>query len=188
MPEYLPALHGVSFSEAAAEAIAVDHERVLLTCIELRHSEFVDDDGEPYAIRIVADNEDFEATLEDGAPMDAGETVTFKAVPLQISGPDETDSSEAPMLRVAIDGISALVVPQLDLAVQTLEPVMMTIRLYAADDPSGPAMMPVMPPMVLRDVEVGETQVTASASFADPANRGFPRRDYLLTEYPGLGA
>jgi len=188
MPTYRAPLHGVSFSEAYAEAIAVaPAHRAMLDTLELRHSEFIDDDGNPYAIRIVCDYEDLMATLEDSAPMNAGETVEFKALPIEVSGPDETDSSETPSITIAIDGVSLHVVGQLDRAVQTLEPVQVTFRTYASDDTSGPAMLPVIT-MTLRDVEVGETRITARASFFDPTNRAFPRADYVATLYPGLSS
>lgn len=188
MPDYLPALHGVTFSEAYAEAIAVaPATRAMLDTLEMRHSEFRDENGNPYAIRIVNDHEDLTATLEADAPMDAGEEVLFLALPIEVSGPDETDSSETPSISIAVDGVSQHVVKQLDLAVQTLEPVLITFRVYASDDTSGPAMLPAIT-MTLRDVEVGEMRITARASFFDPTNRAFPRQDYVAASYPGLSA
>ena len=188
MPTYLPALHGVSFSVAYAEAIAVAPlARTMLDALELRHSEFRDEAGNPYAIRIVSDNTDLTATLEADAPLNAGQAVLFKGLPFECSGPDETDSGEAPAITLAIDGVSRLVVGQLDRAVQTLEPVLLTLRLYASDDTTAPAMLPVIT-MTLRDVVVGETRITARCAFYDPTNRGFPRAEYTAAQYPGLAA
>lgn len=188
MPTMRPPLHGVSFSEAYAEAIAVAPiSRAMLETLEMRHSEFRDDAGSPYAIRIVNDYNDFSARLEPGAPLNPAEVVLFKALPIEVSGPDETDSSEAPAITIAIDGVSGLVVPQLNRAIQTLEPVLLTLRIYASDDTSGPAMLPVLT-MTLRDVLVGETRITARATFHDPTNRAFPRAEYTAAQYPGLAA
>lgn len=75
----------------------------------------------------------------------------------------------------------------MDLAAQSMERITLVERIYASDDPSAPAIMPPMR-LTLRDVQVGETVVTAEAGYADPANRGFPSRDYLAREYPGLSA
>lgn len=188
MPTMLPARHGVSFSEAYAEAIAVAPVgRVMFETLELRHSGFFDSNGAPYAIRIVNDHTNLRATLEAGAPLDASMEVEFVGLPIEVSGPDETDSGEAPSITIAIDGVSQHVVGQLDAAVQTLEPVLLTLRLYASDDTSGPAMLPVLT-MTLRDVVVGETRITARATFFDPTNRAFPRAEYLAAQYPGLAA
>lgn len=188
MPTYQPAQHGVSFSAAYAEAVAVapDH-RVLLETLEMRHSAFRDAAGQPYALRIVNDRAEFIGTLEATAPMDAGQAVPFEPLPVRIAGPDETDSAETPSIGIAIDGVSGHAAAQLDLAVQTLEPVYVTVRYYASDDPSGPAMLPVLT-MILRDVEVGETQVTGRLAMGDPANKAFPRKEYLPSQYPGLSA
>lgn len=188
MPHYLGPVHGVSFSEAYAEAIAVAPVgRAMVDTLELRHPEFRDDDGNPYAIRIVCDYTDFTATLEDDAPMNAGQAVTFQALPVEVYGPDETDGGETPSVTVAIDGVSGHVLPQLDRAVQTLQPVELTWRVYASDDTSGPAVRPVLT-MILRDVNVTETRIEGRATFADPTNRAYPRVEYSAAQYPGLSA
>lgn len=188
MATFLPARHGVSYSEAYAEAIIhAPADRVMIETLEMRHSGFRDDSGAPYAIRVVSGHEDVTATLEATAPIDPGETVVFEALPYRVSGPDETDTDEAPTITLAIDGVSALVVPQLDAAVQTLEPVMLTVRYYVSTDLSTPAILPPLT-MTLFDVEVGETQITARGGIYDPANKLFPRKTYTLAEYPGLAA
>lgn len=188
MPDFLPPVNGVSFSEAYAEAIAVAPvARVMLATYELRHPAFEDDNGQPYAVRIVNDHQDLQATLEDTAELDAGETVTFTALPVEVTGPDETDSGQAPSIGFAIDGVSQLLVQQLDRALATLQPVTITERIYASDDLSGPAVRPVLT-LTLRDVVVTDTRVTGQAVFYDPSNRGFPRQEYTAAAYPALSA
>lgn len=188
MPTMLPARNGVAFSVAYAEAIAVAPvTRVILETLELRHSAFKDDDGSPFGVRIVNDHQDLVATLEATAPMNPSTAVTFKACPVQVQGPDETDSAEAPYIQLSIDGVSRILVEQLDYAIATLEPVLLTVRVFASDDTSGPAILPVTT-MTLRDVRVSETRVTAKATFHDPTNRGFPRAEYTSDLYPGLAA
>ena len=188
MPTYQPPINGVAFSEAYAEAIATARtDRVMLPTYELRHPAFVDENGAPYAIRIVNDFADFTGTLEAGAPMNAGASVLFKAMPVEVSGPDESDSGIAQAIAFSVDAVSALLVEQLDYALSTLTPVELTERIYASDDPSGPAVTPVLT-MTLRDVVVTETRVTARAVFYDPSNRGFPAAEYTLADYPGLSA
>lgn len=188
MPDFLDPVNGVAFSEAYAEAIAVAPiGRVMLPTYELRHPAFVDADGGLFAVRIVNDHADLVATLEDTAPVDAGEEVTFTALPVEVSGPDESDSGATPVITIAVDGVSPLLVQQLDLALATLVPVTMTERIYASDDLTGPAVTPVVT-MTLRDVSVTDTRVSARATFYDPSNRGFPRQEYTSAKYPGLSA
>lgn len=189
MPSFRPPVNGVSFSAAYAEAIAVAPiSRVMLPTYELRHPSFTDPDtGLPTGIRIVNDHADLMATLEASAPVDAGATVLFKALPVEVSGPDESDSGQTPSITFAIDGVSQLLVQQLDYALAGLVPVTVTERIYASDDLSGPAVTPVLT-MTLRDVVVTDTRVTAKAVFYDPSNRGFPAQEYTTDLYPGLTA
>ena len=189
MPTFLPPLNGVAFSAAYAEAIAVAPVgRVMLPTYELRHPSFVDPaTGLLYAIRIVNDHADLTATLEATAPVNAGAAVLFTALPIEVSGPDESDSGSTPAITFAIDGVSQLLVQQLDYALATLVPVTVTERIYASDDTSAPAVTPVIT-MTLRDVVVTDTRVTAKAMFYDPSNRGFPRQEYTNAQYPGINA
>lgn len=189
MPTFNPPLNGASFSAAYAEAIAVAPiSRVMLPTYELRHPGFIDPaTGLLYAVRIVNDHADLLARLEAGAPIDAGTYVTFSALPVEVSGPDESDSGQTPAITFAVDGVSQLLVQQLDYALATLIPVTVTERIYASDDLTGPAVTPVLT-MTLRDVVVTDTRVTAKAVFYDPSNVGFPRQEYTQSQYPGLQA
>lgn len=176
-------------SEAFAEAISIARvDRVMLPTYELRHPSFIDPaTGATYAVRIVNNQEDLVAKLEATAPMDAGAYVTFTALPVEVSGPDETDSGTTPAISFAVDGVSQLLVQQLDYALATLVPVTVTERIYASDDLSGPAVSPVLT-MTLRDVVVTDTRVSANAVFYDPSNVGFPKQEYTTDQYPGLQA
>lgn len=176
MPSYLDEQHGVSISEAYAEAAAVAPvNRAMLACYALSHPAW----DEP--IYIVSDHQNFTATLETGP------TIEFIACPVDVIPPEESDSSKSPTIQVRIDGVSRILADQLDQAVGTADMITITERNYASDDPSAPA---VLPPLVLtlRDVQVSETTVTAQAGFSDPVNMGFPSKDYLVREYPGLSA
>lgn len=189
MPTYQISVNGVAFSAAYAEAIAIAPiARVMLPTYELRHPSFVDPvTGALYAIRIVNDHADLTATLEATAPVNPGAAVLFTALPVEVSGPDESDSGSTPAITFAIDGVSQLLVQQLDYALATLIPVTVTERIYASDDLSAPAITPVLT-MTLRDVLVTDMRVTAKAVFYDPSNRGFPRQEYTTPLYPGITA
>ena len=188
MPTMLPARNGVAFSAAYAEALTVAPvTRAMLETLEFRHSQFKDATGALFAARIVNDHQDLTATLEAGAPMNPGVSVLFSACPVRTEGLDELPGAQASTFKIAVDGVSQLLVQQLDYATLTLEPVLMTLRTFASDDTSGPAFLPVVT-LVLRDVRVTETRVTAAALVYDPNNRGFPRQEYTSALYPGLSA
>lgn len=185
---YLPPINGVAFSQAYAEAMAVAPlRRAMLETLELRHSGFKNEDGSLFVPRIVRDDKSLFATLEATAPANPGETVEFSPLPFECSGLDETDTGVAPALVLAIDGVSQLLVRQLDYALDGIEPVLVTFRIFASDNAGEPATS-VVPTMTLREVVVSDTRVTAKAIFNDPSNRGFPRREYSTGLYPGLTA
>lgn len=182
MPTYLPPLRGVSLSEAEAEAATIAPVgRVPLDALEFYHPNF------DAPARVVNDKANLVATLEADAPRNAGEEVTFIAVGVEVVWPSETDDASAPKLQLRLDGASPVLVEQLDLAVGTLDPVVVIVRRYMSDDTSGPARLPVLT-MELSDVKVSETTVLATCIFRDPANTRFPRLAYTRTKYPGLSA
>ena len=189
MPAYQAPVGGVAFSTAYAEAITTARiDRVMLPTYELRHPSFVDPvTGLLYAVRIVNDHADLTAKLESTAPMNASTYVFFKALPVEVSGPEESDSGTAPSIAFAIDGVSQELAAQLDYAIATLDPVTVTERIYANDDLTGPAVTPVVT-MTLHDVQITDTRVTARAMNRDPSQRGFPKREFTTAEYPGLAA
>ena len=117
-------------SEAYAEAIAIAPvEDVILHTIELRHPSFVDDAGQPTAIRVVRDHADLSATLEADAPLDAGRAVQFIALPFDLTLPAESDGAP-PEITLTIDGASQQIVRHLDAAVGSLSPIHCTYRPY----------------------------------------------------------
>ena len=88
--------------EAYASAPA---DEVILDTLELRHPTFFDEEGQPTAIRVVRDHKDLVARLEDDAPMNAGEAVTFRRCAFELRlAPIETVA--VPEMELAIDNVS----------------------------------------------------------------------------------
>lgn len=188
MPLYQQPINGSRISEAYAEAMAsAPLTRVMLSTYEFRHPNFVDASGAPAPIRAVNDFTDVLAQLEANAPVNPSTYVVFSACPVSVTGPEDGDTGATPTLSVTIDGVSGQISAQLDLALLSAVPVYLTERIYASDDLSGPARLPVIT-MVLRGITVNDVTVTASASFYDPANNTFPRKEYTAAEHPGLNA
>lgn len=77
-----------SLSETLKEAYAsAPCNVILLHTLELRHPSFVDENGEPTAIRVVRDNINHICTLEDTAPLDPGKAVEFIAMGFDLGLP-----------------------------------------------------------------------------------------------------
>ena len=104
-----------------------------------------------------------------------------------VTSPEQSDSGETPSIDVQIDGVSGILAERLDAAMGLYEKIGIIERVYVSNDTSAPAIMPPLS-LILKDVEVNETTVKASASYDDPVNKGFPAKDYNIREYPGLTA
>lgn len=83
------------------------------------------------------------------------------------------------------DGVSQIVLPQLDLALSTIEPIMVTPRVYASDEPDGPAHN-VAAEFELTSATVTETRVSCTAAVDDAANVSYPAITFTRAMYPGL--
>lgn len=175
---------GVTYSEAWKEAAAIAPiTRVILVTLEFLHPSFPADD----IPRVVADRRNLTATLEADAPFHAGQAVWFTAMPIEVMLPEESTESAAPVVSMKLDNVSGILTPYLDMALETLEPIEVIIREYASDDTSSPARLPPIR-MIVRSATVNESSVILQAAYSDPTNRGFPGKDYIALQYPGLSA
>ena len=180
MPTYRPALRGVSYSEAYAEAAAIAPiTRAMLFAYELWHPSLA------APIYFVDDRADLEATIEATADRNAGTTQTFISVPLSIERPEESDTASTPEVSLSREGISGLLKDAFDAARGSLVPWILIERLYASDDTTGPAKLPVLTYMI-SSADISGTAASIRASFADPANVSIPRLTFRRAEYPGL--
>lgn len=180
MPDYLPPLHGVSISEGLAEAAAVAPvARAMLSTYELWHPTL----AEP--VRIVNDHAHLLATIEAGAPRNAGEQVWFLACPVTATRPEESDTAASPEVTLSVANVSGALSDALKAARGSLVPWSIIERVYASDDTSGPA---VLPPLTLALTAATLTAAGASvtASFSDSVNSAVPRASFTSTQYPGL--
>lgn len=181
-----PPRRGVSYSAALAQAYATAPEdEIVLDTLELLHPTFVDDEGNPIPVRVVNDHDDLVCTLEDTAPLNPGEEVTFKAGRFVFQRPPETESAALPEVQVKVDNVSKYLTPFLDKAKESLDPITLIWRPYCTSDLGGPHMNPPMM-LSLRGVSVTMTSVQGRAGFADIGNRRFPAIEYVGRNFPGL--
>src|SRR6478672_6481090 len=119
-----------SISDALKEAYAVaPDDETILHMLELRHPSFVDEAGNPDSIWLTLNEEDIAATLEDGAPVKGGETVTFLSFPFQFRlAPIENTAAQE--LELAIDNVDRRIVENLDLAMASATKIEICYRPY----------------------------------------------------------
>lgn len=187
MTTFRPRRRGIAYSEALAEAYASAPEQaIILHTLEFRHSSFIVN-GVPVAPRVVNDHTKLEAYLEPGAPLNGGELVEFLPVRFSFSLPSESESGRSPEMTVTVDNVARILIPYLDLAKDSRDPIYMTWRPYLADDLTTPHMDPPIT-LTLRGISADMTTVSARAGFADLTNRRFPAQEYTSVDHPGLSA
>lgn len=187
MPIYRNAKRGVTYSEALARAYAsAPEDEVVLDTLEFRHPTFVEA-GVPFAIRAVNDHSELVATLEDDAPLNGGDTVTFIPVYFTFARPSESDSGTTPEVEISVSNVARHLIPHLDRAKESRDPIEVTWRPYVASDLTGPHMNPPLT-LTIRSITCDMMNVTARAGFGDLTNRRFPAIEYTSLKFPGLAA
>lgn len=188
MPAMLPPRRGISHSAALAESrvYSTVTEPELLT-LAFYHSAFRDDFGQQTAVYVVCDNDPLEATIEAGAPLDAGEVVTFTAVPMRVVLPEESDESRDPRAQIEVDHVTRLLSPYLRVAAATTEPVRVIARTYLPSDTSGPHEMPTLQ-LELTGASADSVTVRLTAGYGDIVNFPFPAVRYTPDGFAGLAA
>jgi hypothetical protein len=188
MPTYLPPRRGISQSAAMAEARAfarVD-EPELLT-LALYHSAFLDSSSEPTAIYLVCDWQPLTATLEDDAPLDGGEEVTFLPVPMRVVFPEETEDGKDPRAQIEVDNVLRIISPYLRAAAGSMEPIRMMARTYLPSDTSAPHEMPPLS-LEVQSANSDGVNVRFTAGYGDVLNFPFPSVRYDREGFPALAA
>ena len=170
----------VAWEEANA---SVPPDVIIYYTLELRHPAFLEE-GEPVAIRCVTDVfDDMQFTIEDGAVMNGGETVTFLAIPFSADLP-ELAEKRVPECVITVDNAARHLTPHLEAAVQVQADLICVYREYRSDDTSEPCFGPVE--FVMRSVDVNGPIVRGTARLDDLSNTKFPRRNYSIAQFPGL--
>jgi hypothetical protein len=174
-----------SLSAAIREAYAAaPADTVILHTLELRHPSFLDDDGQPTAIRVVRDHVDLMARLEADAPVDGGLVVRFVAMGFELELPP-VDTAPVPEIAVTLDNVSREIVRHLDAASTSQDKIEVTYRPYLSTDLEGPQMDPPIT-LILTEVEADVFRITGRARMLDIGNKAFPAETYTARRFPGL--
>jgi hypothetical protein len=153
-------------------------DMVIYHTLELRHPAFTS------PIRVVRDWADLTATLEDSAPVNPGEEVTFVRFAFDFTKP-EVSASGVPQMTIEIDNVDRSIVANIEAALTTTDMVQATYREYISTDLSGPQNDPPIH-MTIMTVSANVFRVTAVAGFPDLINRRFPTTEYSAEVFPGL--
>lgn len=175
------------FDAALKEAFAsssTSADDTVVHTMEIRHQTFVDDDDNPTSIFLVHDHQDFEAMLEEDAPIKGGQTVTFVSMAFSYSlAPIET--SPTPQMLIEVDNVGREIIARIDAAVVDGRKAEICYRPYLNGDRTGPKMS--RPPVyTLSEVKAGVFRITARANTGTDLGVAFPRELYKPTIFKGL--
>lgn len=186
MPVMRPPRRGVSHSEGLAAAYASAGEtEIVFDTLEFLHPTFLDDIGVPMGIRVVNEHSILTAGLEADAPLNPGEMVAYQPVYFTMKRQDENASGSVPMIQVQVDNVGQILIPYLDRAKESRDPIKMIWRPYLASDLTAPHMIPVIM-LTLSKVGGNMSSLSASAGFSELTNRRFPASEYTSRKFPGL--
>lgn len=170
-----------TLSQAIKEAYAsCPVSSIIYHTLEIYHPSFT------VPIRVVRDTVNLTASLEASAPRDAGQAVDFIGYQFDIT-PPEISTSGVPQCTVEIDNVSREILAQIEAAVASgsLDLITMTYRAYLSDDLSGPENDPPLT-LTISDITATVFRISATAGFANLANKRFPSVDYTAEVFPGL--
>jgi hypothetical protein len=183
------------WDQAIQEAYAsAPSGEIILYTLELRHPSFVDSNGDLTPIRLVRDNGElleegdpdifgYDFTLEDDAPVNAGEVVRYVSCMFDFELPAQQEGS-LPTIEIVIDNVTKEVGKYLDSVVELDTSIEVTYREYLLSDLEVPQF--ILNGMSIQSIDTTVTRVTATASFADLVNRNFPGKLYRPEEFRGL--
>lgn len=167
-----------AWEEAAATIRA--QERTFVT-LEILHSTFVED-GAPAPVRAVANTEDLQFRLEDEAPLNGGQTVTFKGIPFGIDYPRIGKLGvEAP---IWLDNVNREVARYLEPATKLNESVIVIFRGYVLSDPTTVGHGPFR--LLLRNVKRKGARLEGTLTIADPTKLRVMREIFDQQRFPAL--
>lgn len=176
----------MSYSEACREAlITANNREVVFDTIELHHPLFIDDNGQPMAVRLLIGHDNIVAKLESSAWLNPGEMVTFYGADFEITWPEVAEGA-MPQITLRSQNIDRELVKHIEQAAQGYDPITMFARPYMLSNlGKGPE---VDPPYMfeMANVTVDVFVVSGTATLEDVHNFPFPNKTYRPEIFKGL--
>ncbi len=173
----------LSLAMKEAYASAPTNELAVAT-LEFIHPSFVDEKGAQTAIRVVCDHVNLIAKLELGAPLNAGQQVTFIAFNFDFQLPN-VEAVATPEFTITLDNVTREIEENLALASSSPHAIKAIYRIYLLSDLTQPQNNPPWT-FDVKACEADDFQVHCRASFGDASNVPFPGLDYTPDQFPGL--
>lgn len=173
------------FTAAWEEAAATNPPSVVnYDTIELIHPAFIDSETGPFSVRAVTGiANDMNFTLEAGAPLNSGESVTFKAINFGADHPSWAEG-QTPSCLLTVDNVGQELMPYLETAVGTRANLTAIWRQWRSDDLTEPCYGPVV--FSVKKVTAKHTQLQGTAMLENLSNKKFPNKLFTFEDFPGL--
>lgn len=173
-----------TMSEAMREAYAVaPSNRFVHVTLEIRHPNFIDDNGVVDSIWLTTNGKDITARLEAAAPVKPLQQVIFRSFGFRFKLA-RIEPGTGAELEILIDNVDRRIVQAINKASKGFIKTVMCYRAFMSDDLAAPSMTPRS--FVLSDCSANSMTVTAKARVAIDLLGAFPRHLFTATEYPGL--
>lgn len=172
-------------SEALKEIYAsAPVDQMLYETIEVNHPDFIDENGNVYALRAVLGYTDLDAFLEPNAPYNGGQQVTFTALQftIELAGFGDTDT---PSVTLTLDNAGQEMMRYLEQAMSSNKLATIIYRQYVPSDLSGPQTVPPIE-LTVTDAKVDVFQCVITADATSLQNSVFPNRVYRVQDFQGL--
>lgn len=168
-------------SQALKEAYAHATEAIIFNTLEFRHDDLPSAYGG--ALRIVHEYENLTATLEDDAPLNPGEEVTFLAYAFDVDLPPIDEGGKSEMI-ISIGNVHPLT-DAFDAVAASDSILEMTYRPYLSTDLTKPAMSPLIT-LEIPEVTISLQRIRLKARFRSFQNMKFPSLSYTPDAFPTL--
>ena len=121
------------------------------------------------------------ARLESDAPRDAGKMVSWIALGFDLDLP-KVNTGASPTLTLTMDNVGRELLGHLDLALETIQPIVVRYRTYLSTDISGPQS--ATHEYTLNQITITAATITAQARLLDIGNRQFPNKYHTKELFP----
>jgi len=173
-------------SDAIKEAYTHNSDDLILATLEIQHESFVDEEGKPYALRVVHNNEDLTARIETYHNIDAGQLVVFRKSAFDLSLPDK--SSRVSEMKLTIDNVSTEFWTVFDMAIRYISPIVIYYREYLASRAEITAEIdPTTFDFQIQTCTASLTQIEAMGTVLQYQNKKVLNERIDKHRFPGLG-
>jgi len=173
-------------SKALREAYTYNRDDIILQTIEIQHESFIAINQQPFALRVVHDNEDLSAKIESYHNIDPGQIVVYKKSAFDIKLPEKSNS--IPEMKIIIDNVANDFWVVFENAIRYRSPITVYYREYLKSRAEICAEInPTTFDFQIQTISANLTKVEALGNILLYQNKRILNKKIEKTTFPGLG-